>query len=83
MADVIVGKITHFFDKIGVAVVEASAAIKVGDEIKISGHDQDFNMTVSSIQVEHQQVTEAKKGDVVGIKVDKPCKPGAEVYKVS
>ena len=83
MADVLVGKITHYFDKIQVAVVEASATIKVGDEIKISGHDQEFTMTVSSIQVEHQQVTEAKKGDAVGMKVDKPCKPGDEVYKVS
>ena len=66
MADVKVGKITHYFDKIGVAVVELSDTLKVSDTIKISGHGSEFTQTVSSMQIEHQQVQEAKKGDTVG-----------------
>ena len=83
MTDFKVGKITHYFDKIGVAVVEVENNITVGDNIKITGHDHEFTMPVGSMQVEHQQVTEAKKGETVGMKVDQPAKPGDEIYKVS
>lgn len=83
MADFKVGKITHYYDKIGVAVVELSDTLAVGDLIKISGHDREFTMTASSMQVEHQQITEAKKGQAVGMKVDQEVFEGDEVYKVS
>jgi len=82
MADTLVGKITHYFDKIGVAVVEVLAPIKVGDKIKISGHGNEFTQEVTSMQVEHQQVQEATKGQAVGMKVDQPAKEGDEVYKI-
>jgi len=82
MADTLVGKITHYFDKIGVAVVEVLAPIKVGDQIKISGHGNEFTQEVTSMQIEHQQVQEVQKGQTVGMKVDQPVKEGDEVYKV-
>lgn len=82
MADYKVGKITHYFDKIGVAVVELEDRLAVGDQIKISGRGNEFTMTVSSMQVEHQQIQEAQKGQTVGLKVDQPVKEGDEVYKV-
>ena len=82
MADVKVGNITHYFDRIGVAVVEVSTPIKVGDKLKIAGHDQEFEQEISSMQVEHENVKTAKKGDSVGMKVDQPVKKGDEVYKV-
>jgi len=82
MADTLVGKITHYFDKIGVAVVEVLAPIKVGDQVKISGHGNEFIQQVASMQVEHQQVEEAIKGQAVGMKVDQPVKEGDEVYKI-
>ena len=82
MADTLVGKITHYFDKIGVAVVEVLAPIKVGDQIKISGHGKEFTQEVTSMQIEHQQVQEVLKGQSVGMKVDQPVKEGDEVYKV-
>lgn len=82
MADVKVGNITHYFDRIGVAVVEVSAPIKVGDKLKIVGHDQEFEQEITSMQVEHENVQAAKKGDSVGMKVDQPVKKGDEVYKV-
>jgi len=82
MADIKVGTITHFYDKIGVAVINVLAPLKVGDRIKISGHDKEFEQEIASLQVEHQNIDRAKKGDNVGMKVDQPVKDGDEVYKV-
>lgn len=82
MADVQIGKITHYYDKIGVAVITLTQALKSGDKIKVSGHDKEFNQEVSSMQVEHQQINEAKKGEIVGLKVDQPVKPGDLVYLI-
>lgn len=83
MADVKVGKITHYYDKIGVAVVEITKPLKVGDTIKISGHDKEFTQTISSMQIEHKQIDQAKKGQVIGLKIDQPVKENDEVFMVS
>lgn len=83
MADVKVGKIIHYYDKIGVGILELSKAIKVGDTIRISGHGNEFTQTISSMQVEHQPIETAKKGDAIGMKTDQPVKEEDEVYKVS
>lgn len=82
MADFKVGKITHYFDKIGVAVVELTDRMAVGDSVKISGHNNEFTMTVGSMQVEHEKINEAKKGDTIGMKIDQEAKEGDEVYKL-
>lgn len=74
-----IGHISHYYDKIGVAVLELTGSVKVGDSIKITKGDQEFTQTVSSMQVEHESVKSAKKGDSVGLKVDQPVKPGAAV----
>ena len=75
-----IGKISHYFNKIGVGVVELSAPLKVGDTIVISGHGKEFEQNVDSMQVEHDQVTAAKKGDAVGMKVEQSVKEGDLVY---
>jgi len=82
MAEVKVGKITHYYDKIGVAVVEVAKPIKVGQTIKISGHDKEFTQEISSMQIEHEQIQEAKAGQMVGLKVDQPVKENDEVFLV-
>jgi len=77
-----VGKITHYFDKIGVAVLEMeSGSVKVGDKIRIGEEDGPEQM-VESMQVEHKQVMEAKAGDEVGLKVNAEVKSGDVVYLV-
>jgi len=83
MADLKVGKVTHFFDKIGVAVVEVLGDLSIGDTVKISGHNKEFTMPVESMQIEHEQIKDAKKGDTVGMKVTQEVKEGDEVYKTS
>ncbi len=84
MADLKIGKVTHYYDKIGVAVVELGSSLTNGDKIKfIRGGEDLFEQEVSSMQIEHKQVKSAKKGDVIGLKVEQEVKEGAEVYKVS
>jgi len=78
-----VGSITHYYDRIGVAVVEVLAPIKVGDRIKIKGHEREFEQEIASMQIEHENIKKAKKGDNVGLKIEQPVKKGDEVYKLT
>ena len=82
MADSKIGNVTHYYDKIGVAVVDILASIKVGDKIKFTGTNE-FEQEISSMQVEHKKVDKAKKGDQIGLKVDQPVKEKDEVFKAS
>lgn len=83
MADFKIGRVTHYYDKIAVAVVELTATIANGDKIKfVRGGEDIFEQEVGSMQIEHEKVETAKKGHVIGLKVDNPVKEGAEVYKV-
>lgn len=84
MAKFKVGKVTHYYDKIGVAIVELSGSVAVGDKVKfVRGGEDLFEQEVKSIQIEHEKKDSAKKGDVVGLKAAKEVKEGAEVYKIS
>lgn len=75
-----VGKITHYFEKIGVAVVEMTGKLKVGDKVKIKGSTTDFEQTVGSMQVEHEPIKEAKKGQAVGMKVAQEVREHDKVF---
>ena len=75
----VIGKITHYYDNIGVGVISLNGTLKVGDSIILSRGDQEFTQTVESMQVEHENVEKAKKGDDVGLKLTKKVKEGALV----
>ncbi len=77
-----VGEITHYFNKINVAVIELSDTLKTGDKIKIKGATTDFDQNVDSMQIEHEQVEEAKAGQAIGMKVTEPVRAGDEVFVV-
>jgi len=77
-----VGTITHYFTKINVAVIELEAPLKTGDRVAVKGMTTDFEQTVDSMQIEHMEVKEAKKGDSIGLKVKDRVRPGDIVYKV-
>jgi len=83
MEEELIGKITHFYGRVGVGIIELSDALKVGDAIHIKGHTSDFTQQVSSMQVEHVDVSEAKAKDIIGIKVDQKAHVGDSVYKVA
>lgn len=79
----LIGKVTHYFDKIGVAVIALAGALKVGDTIRIvGGADTDFEQQVDSMQIEHENIEKAKKGDEVGLKVKERVREGYRVYKL-
>jgi len=78
-----VGRVTHFFSKINVAVILLEkGSLKVGDKIRIKGHTTDFEMEVKSMQVQHKEIPEAKAGDDIGMKVDEPVREHDQVFKV-
>lgn len=79
----LIGKVNHYFSNIGVAVINLSASLSQGDEIRIvGGENTDFNQKVASMQVDHQEVKSAKKGGSVGLKVSEKVREGYGVYKI-
>lgn len=78
----LIGKVSHYFSKIGVAVIELSDKLKAGDTIRIVGGETDFNQMVESMEIEHAKVKEAKTGDSVGLKVSQKVREGYKVYKL-
>lgn len=78
-----VGKVTHWYDKINVAVVKLSGALAVGDRIKIRRGEDEFEESVSSMQLDHAEVGSGKKGQEVAIKLSAKTKEGATVLKLS
>lgn len=78
-----VGKITHFFSKLNVGIIEVThGELKAGDKIHIKGHTTDVFQAIDSMQKEHAAVTTAKKGESVGIKVKDPVREHDLVFKV-
>ncbi len=78
----LVGKVTHFYPKISVAVVEVLDDIAVGDEILIKGKTTNFTQKIESMQIEHEQIKSAKKGESVGLKVLERVREGDEIFKL-
>lgn len=79
-----VGKVTHFYDKIGVAVLQITdQSISVGDKIRIGEFDGGVEQEVESMQVDHQQVKIVQAGGEVALKVAGAVKSGDIVYKAS
>jgi translation elongation factor EF-1alpha len=77
-----VGEVTHYFTKIGVAVVDISAPIKVGDRIAVKGMTTNFEQTVDSMQIDGKNIEEAKQGDDIGMKVADRVRKGDVVYRL-
>ncbi len=75
----VLGKVIHYYDKIGVAVIKLGKPLKTGDKIKFVHGENEFEQTVESMQLEHVQVESGKKGQEVAIKVDKETKSGTLV----
>lgn len=82
MADTKIGKVTHYYNHLGVGIVKLSAGLTNGDRLKFVGHGRDFTQTANSMQFDHQPIQKAKKGQEIGLKVDQTVKDGDIVYKV-
>ena len=78
----LVGKIDHYFDKIQVAAMKLEDSLKVGDTVRIEGGSVAFTQQIASMQIDHESVNSAKKGDEVGFKVKQKVREGYRVFKV-
>ena len=79
-----IGKITHYFSKINVGVLELSRGkLQVGDTIHVKGHTTDFYQKIDSMQIEHKPVDVAEPGEPIGLKVESPVRENDLVFKVT
>ncbi len=76
-----VGEVTHFYGGISVAIVKFKEVVKVGDEVHFFGATTDFTEKIKSMQYNHEDISEAKKNQEVGIKVGGKAREGDEVYR--
>jgi translation elongation factor EF-1alpha len=77
-----IGKVTHYYGNIGVAIIELSGKLSAGDKVKFGDGEGEFEQTIESMQIDHKDISSAKKGDMIGVKVDEKVSEGAEVSLV-
>ena len=83
MAEVEIGKVTHYFSKIGVmAITITQDKLCVGDTIHVKGHTTDFTQKVDSMQIDNNQVAEAGVGQSAGMRVAQHARQHDQVFKV-
>ena len=76
-----VGRVSHFFGRINVAIIEVTDTISVGDQILIKGPTTDIEQTVDSMEIEHVKVKQAESGQSIGMKVKGYARKNDTVYK--
>jgi putative protease len=77
-----IGKVTHYFGRLGVTAAQLTGELRVGDQVRIKGHTTDFSQPVDSLEVEHQKVDHAGPGDSVAFKVKDKARIGDQVFRV-
>ena len=82
MPEIEVGKVSDYFAHPMVAGVDIIRTLAIGSKIHILGHTTDLEMSLESMQIDHKDITEAKPGDSIGIKVPERVRPGDTVYSV-
>lgn len=78
-----IGRVVHFYSKIGVAIIELTAGLQTGERIAIVGSTTDTVQDVKSMQVEHENIEVAKPGDLVGLKVKDKVREEDRVFKLA
>lgn len=76
-----IGTVTHWYDKINVAVIKLTGGLAKGDTIVVRKGESEFEDTVASLQIDHKDVEKAKKGDEVAVKLSQKAKDGALIYQ--
>lgn len=82
MKKILIGKVSHYYKKINVAVIDLMESLKIGDEISIEGSTTNFKQKVESMQIQHKDVKEARSGDSIGLKVVERVREGDKVFKI-
>ncbi|HAO81170.1 MAG: hypothetical protein UV57_C0024G0004 [Parcubacteria group bacterium GW2011_GWD2_43_10] len=78
----LIGKVTHIYGKIGVAIIKLSAPLSVGQSVRFRGAHDDFNQTISDMQYDHQAISQGAAGQEVGVKVEAKVHEGDQVFLV-
>jgi putative protease len=78
----VIGIVTHYFPKVRAAVVKLKAPLAVGDTVKIKGHTTDFTQDITSLQIDRVPITQAKKGQEIGLLVNSRVRQHDIVCKV-
>ncbi|MEK6955922.1 MAG: hypothetical protein AABW52_04655 [Nanoarchaeota archaeon] len=78
----LLGEVSNYFEHVGVAAIKLGAELKVGDKIKVVGGEVEFEQDVKSMQIRHEVVQKAKKGDEIGIKIKEKVRKGYKIFKV-
>jgi len=78
-----VGEVAHYYTRIRVAVIQLRASLSIGDRILIEGATTHLEQDVTSMQIEHDDITKARKGQSVGLKVDGKVRKKDKVYKIT
>ena len=76
-----IGEVSNYFEHVSVAAIKLEAPLKVGDTVEFKGGEVDFEQKIESMQIQHKQVSAAKKGDEIGIKVNGKVRKGYKVFK--
>lgn len=74
------GKITHFYSKLGVGIIKLDKELKAGDEIQIKGNTSDFKQKVEELQLNHKNIDKGEKGQEVGVKLSQKVRDGDVVF---
>lgn len=81
--DKLIGKISHYYGNIGVAVIDLKGTLKVGDSIRVvGGEETDFTQEVASMEVDHKKIKTAKPGSSIGLKIKEKVREDYKVYKI-
>lgn len=80
MAKGSLGRVVHYYDRISVAILELNAPLSLGDMVRFQRGDLSMMQQVDSLQIDHTAVDKAKKGAVVGMKVQQRVESGTMVF---
>ena len=77
----LVGRVTHYYDKIKVAVIKFSAPVKKGDTVRFEGGDVSFSQKLGSMEKDHKKIARIAPRQEIGIKTKKKVREGYRVFK--
>lgn len=83
MGEEMIGQVTHYYTRLGVAAVELTGELKLGDTIRILGHSTEFEQVVRSMQLEHEEIAVGRAGQLIGLEVAERVRPGDKVFKLT
>ncbi|MDD5477035.1 MAG: hypothetical protein PHG87_02340 [Candidatus Omnitrophica bacterium] len=78
----LIGTVTHYFPHVQAAVIKLKGPLAMGDTVKIKGHTTDLTQAVTSMQIDRVVISNAKKGDEIGLQVNSRVRQGDKTYKL-